>query len=98
MYKRANFNAVDTIIACIKERFDKPGLKACQNLEKLLIDTTCGREYQDSLSDVLNIYHQDVTAIKLEAQLESLKTYFDEKEGPILVNIIEKIRKLRKSS
>ena len=92
MYKRANFNAVDTIIACIKERLGKPGLKARQNLEKLLTDATYGREC------VLNIYHQDVTAIKLEAQLESLKTYFDEKEGTILVNIIEKIRKLLKSS
>ena len=27
----------------------------------------------------LRIYHQDVTAIKLEAQLESFKAYFDEK-------------------
>ena len=47
---------------------------------------------------MLNIYHQDVTAIKLDAQLESLKTYFDEKEDTALANITEKIKKLPKSS
>ena len=45
----------------------------------------------------LHIYHQDVTAIELEAQLESLKTYFDKKEDSILADIIKKIRKLPKS-
>ena len=98
MYKRVYFNAVDTIITCIKERFNQPGLKACQSIEKLLIDTTNGREYQESLSDVLKIYHQDVKAIKLEAQLESLKTYFNEKEGKTLADIVDKMRNLYKSS
>ena len=37
-------------------------------------------------------------SIKLEAQLESLKIYFDGKEDTILTDIIEKIRKLPKSS
>ena len=46
----------------------------------------------------LHIYHQDVTTIELEAQSESLKTYFDEKEDTTLAGIIEKIRKLPKSS
>ena len=41
--------------------------------------------------------HQYVTAIELEAQLESLKIYFDEKEVTIHADIIEKIRKLPKS-
>ena len=45
----------------------------------------------------LHIYHQDVTAIELEAQLESLKTYFDKKEDSTLADIIKKIRKLPKS-
>ena len=44
----------------------------------------------------LHIYH--VTAIELEAQLESLKTYFDENEDTTLADITEKIRKLPKSS
>ena len=98
MYKRVYFNAADTIITCIKERFNQPVLKACQSIEKLLIDTTNGREYQESLSDVLKIYHQDVKAIELEAQLESLKTYFDEKEGTTLADIVDKMRYLSRSS
>ena len=44
------------------------------------------------------IYHQDIKAIELEAQLKSLKTYFDKKEDTSLADIIEKIRKLPKSS
>ena len=45
----------------------------------------------------LHIYHQYVTVNKSEAQLESLKIYFDEKEDITLDDIIEKIRKLTKS-
>ena len=44
----------------------------------------------------LHIYHQYVTAIELEAQLESLKLYFDEKEYTTFSDIIGKIRKLPK--
>ena len=44
----------------------------------------------------LHIYH--VTAIELEAQLEFLKTYFDENEDTTLADAIKKIRKLPKSS
>ena len=70
-YKRVYFNPVDTIIVCLKDRFDQPLFKVYQSLKKFLIVATHGREYQDSLSDVLNLYQQDVTAIELEAQLES---------------------------
>ena len=45
----------------------------------------------------LQIYHQYVTTIALEAQLEFLKIYFDEKEVTTHADIIEKIRKLPKS-
>ena len=98
MYKRVYFNAASTIITCIKGRFNHPGLQAYQSIEKLLIKTTNGREIQESLSDVHKIYHQDVKAIELEAQLESLKTYFDEKEGTTLADIVDKMRNLSKSS
>ena len=97
MYKRDYFNAVGTIIAYLKERLDHPGFKAFQSLENWLIDATYGRECQDPLSDIFNIYHQYVITIGLEAQLESLKTYFDEKKDTTLADIIRK-RKLPKSS
>ena len=45
----------------------------------------------------LHIYHQYVTTIELEAQLESSKIRFDEKEVTTHADIIEKIRKLPKS-
>ena len=76
---------VDTIIASIKERFDQPGFKTC-----LSLDANYGMENQEWLS-VPNIYHQDVTEIELEAQLESMETYFDEKEDTTLTDIIEKM-------
>ena len=47
----------------------------------------------NSLSDVPNIYFQDVTAI----EFDSLKTYFDEKQDNTLARIIGKA-KLHKSS
>ena len=36
-------------------------------------------------------YHQDVTETELEAQLQSMETYFDEKEDTTLTDIIEKM-------
>ena len=36
IYKRVYFNAVDTIIACIKERFDLPAFKNYKSLEFLV--------------------------------------------------------------
>ena len=48
---------------------------------------------QNVLSDVPNIYLQNVTAIGLE----SLKIYFDEKQDTTLIDIIDKIQ-LPKSS
>ena len=46
----------------------------------------------------LHIYYQDVTAIEFEAQLESLKIYFYEKEDATLADIIEKISCLNLAS
>ena len=45
---------------------------------------------------LVTFYH--VAAIELEAQLESLKTYFDNNEHTTLADIIKKIRKLSKTS
>ena len=57
------------------------------------IDVTDGREYQNFLSDVPNIYSQEV----LDIELESLKRYFDNKQDTTLADISDKI-KLPKSS
>ena len=59
----------------------------------MFIDVIDGREYQNFLSDVPNIYPQEVVAI----ELESLKRYFDNKQDTALADIIDKI-KLPKSS
>ena len=32
MYRRVYLNVIETIIACVKERFDQPGFEACQSL------------------------------------------------------------------
>ena len=53
-----------------------------------------------NLSSFVAVHHHLVTyltAIKLEAQLESLKSYLDENEDTTLADIIEKIRKLPRS-
>ena len=57
------------------------------------IDVTDGREYQNFLSNVPNIYSQEV----LEIELESLKIYFHNKQDTTLADITDKI-KLPKSS
>lgn len=98
-YKRVYFNAIDTVIACIKDRFNQPGFKACQSIEELLINLVNGRDYQASLTEICKIYTEHVSKIELQAQLEGLKTLFDEdiKEMTI-ADIVEKIKNLPKAS
>ena len=45
-YKCVYFNAIDTIIACIQDRFNQPGFRACQSIEQLLLRTVNNKNYE----------------------------------------------------
>ena len=46
-YKRVYFNVIDTIVACMQDRFDQPGFRACQNIEQLLLNAFNNKNYEE---------------------------------------------------
>ena len=48
-YKRVYFNAIDTILACIQDRFNQPGFRAYQNIEQLLLNAVNNKNYEEQL-------------------------------------------------
>ena len=47
---RTNNEAFDTIVTCIKDRFEQPGFGVYNNLERLLINTCTGADYESELA------------------------------------------------
>ena len=48
-YKRVYFNAIDTIVACIHDRLNQPGFRACQNIEQRLLNAVNNKNYEEQL-------------------------------------------------
>ena len=62
----------------------------------MLIDTTNGRDYQDLLKDVLEVYNNDLKELELKAQLESFRIYFKQEKRATIADIVERLRKMSK--
>ena len=62
----------------------------------MLIDTTNGRDYQDLLKDVLEVYNNDLKELELKAQLESFRIYLKQEKRATIADIVERLRKMSK--
>ena len=47
-YKCVYFNAIDTIVACIQDRFNQPGFRAYENIDQLLLNAVNNENYEDN--------------------------------------------------
>ena len=72
-YKRIYFNAIDTITACIQDRFNQLGFRTCENINQLLLNAVNDKNYEEQLKNVLALCGDDLDIIKLTAQLDRLK-------------------------
>ena len=82
-YKRVYFNAIDTIVACIQDRFNQPGFPACQNIEQLLLNAVNNKNYEEQLKNVLAVYGDDLD-MTLTTQYQSVKVNFSSDEHSII--------------
>ena len=55
-YRRLYFEAIDLIMACIRNRFDQPGYRTHRNIEDLLLKTVNAEEYEEQLHTVTQLY------------------------------------------
>ena len=77
-YRRQYFEALDLVIAGIKQRFDQPGYKIYKHLqEKSAIGNF--EHCKDDFEFIVNFYGSDFTASQLKVQLELFHTLFEEK-------------------
>ena len=82
MYRQNYFEAMDLMINCVKNRFDQPGYKIFRNVEELLVKSVRSdfEDYSEEFTFVTEFCAKDINKDSLKVQLETLKTYFDQKE------------------
>ena len=72
-YKCVYFNAIDTVISSIQDRFNQLGFRTCENINQLLLNAVNDKNYEEQLKNVLALCGDDLDIIKLTAQLDRLK-------------------------
>ena len=72
-YRSIFYEALDTIISAIKERFNQPAFIVYQNLESLLVKASKGEDVAKELDAFMNDFHGDVCPTTLHAQLSTFK-------------------------
>ena len=80
-YRRQYFEALDLVVAGIKQRFDQPGYKIYKHLQELLLKSAKANfeHYKEDFEFITSFYGSDFTASVLKVQLELLHTLFTEK-------------------
>ena len=71
------FEALDLLIACIKDRFNQPGYQVYCKLETLLLNAANGVALdEDCFSEIMDLYASDFDTSLLKSQLQILQTNF----------------------
>ena len=80
-YRRQYFEALDLVIAGIKQRFDQPGYKIYKHLQEVLLKSATGNfeHCKGDFEFIVSFYGSDFTASLLKIQLELFHTLFAEK-------------------
>ena len=72
-YRQIYYQAIDTIVGTIRDRFDQDGYKTYLNLENLLLKATRNESFEQEFDFVTNFYGGDLNTASLQTQLEMLK-------------------------
>ena len=89
------FNAIDTVTACMKRRFDQPGHKIYDQVEQILVNAANGKLFEKNLDDVVDFYKDDLDKFQLETQLSLLLVQFGRENGKVsLEDVIKYLRNL----
>ena len=58
-YRRQYYAGLDSVITCIKERFEQKDYKMYATLEQLLIKAILGESFEEVLEKVIGFYYDD---------------------------------------
>ena len=78
-YRQLYYEAIDTMVSCLKDGFEQPGYQTYSNLEQILIKTCQGKEFVEELDFICNFYKEDLQKELLHVQLQTLHVDFNSK-------------------
>ena len=58
-FRQHYFECLDTVVSCIRDRFNQPGYKVLKNIEDLLLKAARNEEYSSKLHFVLGFCKDD---------------------------------------
>ena len=70
-YRQLYYEAIDSIVSSLKDRFDQPGYGVYCRLEELLIKASCKEDFKASFDFVCSFYKDDFDSDLLCAQLKT---------------------------
>ena len=91
-FKKIYFEAVDSILTEIKDRFEQPCFIIFSNVEQLFLKSIKKECYQQELDDLLPLYCKDVDATALPTELLFLQTICKDAQPIHFGDIVEKLR------
>ena len=94
-FQRIYYEALDLLIACIKNRFDQPGYRIYRNLQELLLSAFNNRNYDEAYDFVATFYKSDFDTTFLKTQLQIVS--IEEKTDVSLADIVNHFKKMSKS-
>ena len=80
-YRRIYYEAIDTVVVAIENRFMQKDFSIYGKLEQLLLQATKKEDYTDTLKDVTDFYRGDFNRYELATQLEAFSAMNIEKNG-----------------
>ena len=93
-YRRKYYAVLDTVVSCIKERFEQPDYEIYSSLEQLLVKAAMAKSYDEEFVTVTTFYRDDITGDLLSVQLKTLPAVI--RSSDELVNTFYDVRNLVK--
>ena len=78
-YRQLYYEAIDTTVSCLKDRFEQPGYQIYSNLEQTLIKACQGKDFKEELDFICAYYKEDLQKELLHVQLQTLTVDFKPK-------------------
>ena len=97
-YRRQYYAALDSVITCIKERFEQKDYEMYAIYEQLLIKALLGKWSEEELQKVIGFYHDDFNDDILRVQLRTLPAVICQSQRSVnkFYNIQILIKQLKK--
>ena len=93
-YRRKYYAVLDTVVSCIKERFEQPDYEIYSSLGKLLVKAAMAKSYDEEFVTVTTFYRDDINSDLLSVQLKTLPAVI--RSSDELVNTFYDVRNLVK--